>query len=235
MNRGRLITFEGGEGAGKSTQVQYLRDRLSTSGVDIVTTREPGGTAFAEQVRAFILSPDTAPHAPLAEALLFTAARADHIAAVIGPAIASGRWVLCDRFTDSTRAYQGAAGGVEQEKLRVLEDVVLGTMQPDLTFMLDIPAEVGLGRAKQRAQRAIAARRAYSGWPPPESEFADAAGTDVYESREFAFHERLRAGFLEIAREEPDRCIVVDAQQSELEIAEAIWRAVVDRFGLGGR
>lgn len=213
---GRLITFEGGEGAGKSTQVRHLRDRLVAAGAGVVTTREPGGTPFAEQVRDFILSPQTAPHAPLAEAMLFTAARADHIAAVIEPAIAAGKWVLCDRFTDSTRAYQGAAGGVDQEKLRVLEEVVLGTMQPDLTLILDLPPDIGLARAGRRAAQ------------------ADAVGTDAYESRELAFHERLRAGFLEIARNEPDRCVVIDAQQDEPEISALIWRKVSERLGLGG-
>ena len=216
--QGRLITFEGGEGAGKSTQMVHLRDRLSAAGVKVVTTRAPGGTPFAEQVREFILSPDTKPHAPLAEALLFTAARADHVETVIEPAIAAAKWVLCDRFTDSTRAYQGAAGGVDQEKLRVLENVVIGTKQPDLTFILDLPAQAGLARAGKRAA---------------EQQNEGAPGDDPYEARDLAFHERLREGFLEIAREEPERCVIVDAQQSEKRITDKIWRIVIERLDLG--
>lgn len=218
MTGARFVTFEGGEGAGKSTQVARLRAQLGAAGINAVATREPGGSPFAEQVRAFILAPDTSLHVALAETLLFAAARADHMAATILPALDDGRWVLCDRFTDSTRVYQGVAAGVPIDKIMALEDLVLDDRQPDLTIILDVPPEVGLERARARA---------HSGG-------ADVPDTDRYEARELAYHEKLRAGFLEIARREPNRCVVVEGQQSEDAIAEEIWDLVCARLGVGG-
>jgi dTMP kinase len=135
---GRFITFEGGEGSGKSTQARMLAERLKLAGVDVVLTREPGGTPFAEQVREFILGGRAVAHPPLSEALLFYAARADHLATVIVPALNAGKWVISDRFSDSTRVYQGAAGGVPAETIEGLDRLVVGAHAPALTIVMDI-------------------------------------------------------------------------------------------------
>ena len=150
MAIGKFITFEGGEGSGKSTQAQLLAARLRGRGSDTVLTREPGGSPFAEQVRALILDPATAPHSALSEALLFYAARSDHLDAAIRPALAAGRWVICDRFSDSTRAYQGSLGNVSASVLNAMQRVTIGDLKPDLTIILDIPVEVGQRRAAAR-------------------------------------------------------------------------------------
>jgi dTMP kinase len=217
MSRGKFITFEGGEGAGKSTQVQRLAARLQACGITAVTTREPGGSAFGEQVRAFILSPETAPHAPLAEACLFSAARADHLDKIIRPALARGDWVISDRFTDSTRAYQGAAGGVPADDILALERLVLGSTAIDLTVVLDLDARVGLTRADARRT-------------------AQTQGTfmaaDTFEARTLAFHERLRAGFLAIAAAEPQRVAVIDGRQNAARIDDQVWALIAERMGL---
>jgi dTMP kinase len=217
MTKGRFITFEGGEGAGKSTQAKLLAERLTARGIKTVTTREPGGSPFGEQVRAFILSPDTAPHTPLSEACLFSAARADHLEQVIRPALARGDWVISDRFTDSTRAYQGAAGGLAPETIFALERLVLADTRIDLTLVLDLDAKAGLTRATTR-------RTAQS----PGQFIA----VDTFEARTLAFHERLRAGFLAIAKAEPQRVVVIDGQQNPLRIADQVWAVVEERLGL---
>jgi dTMP kinase len=217
MSRGKFITFEGGEGAGKSTQVQRLAARLKACGVAAVTTREPGGSAFGEQVRAFILSTETAPHAPLAEACLFSAARADHLDKVIRPALERGDWVISDRFADSTRAYQGAAGGVPPEDILALERLVLGPTTIDLTIVLDLDALIGLTRADTR--RTAQTHGAFM-------------AADTFEARALAFHERLRAGFLAIARAEPKRVAVIDGSQNAVRIDDQVWALIVERFGL---
>lgn len=214
MGRGNFITFEGGEGAGKSTQVRLLSERLRALGREVVVTREPGGTPFAEQVRGLILSPDVSDHAPLSEALLFYAARADHIAKVIGPQVAAGRMVLCDRFSDSTRVYQSVAGGLSREVFDALEGIVVGAARPVLTFILDIDPARGLMRVQAR-------REAMGATPEPQ---------DRYESQTLAFHRKLRDGFLAIAAEEPERCVVVDADRAPNEIADDVWRAVEMRL-----
>jgi dTMP kinase len=220
MATGKFITFEGGEGSGKSTQVAVLRDTLERARLSVLVTREPGGTPYAEELRSFLLTgagranPGTA----LAEALLFYSARADHIERRISPALARGTWVVCDRFADSTRAYQGAAGGVGREDLGALERVVLRDVKPDLTFILDLPAEVGLQRA--------AARRA----PATTGQGADAL-RDLFEGRDLHFHQRLRQGFIEIAAAEPERCVLLDAQRSVAEIGDDIIRTIVSRLG----
>ena len=217
MATGKLITFEGGEGSGKSTQAQRLADSLRGRGDDVLLTREPGGSPFAEQVRGLILDPATAPHSALSEALLFYAARSDLLDTVIRPALAAGRWVICDRFSDSTRVYQGVAGGVEPAVLDRLEDMIVARTRPDLTVILDLPADIGLARAADR-------RRANAGV---------VMQPDAYEKRDLAFHERLRAGYATIAKGEPQRCVLVDGAKSPDTIAAEIW-AHVERRLIGG-
>jgi dTMP kinase len=211
--RGRFITFEGGEGTGKSTQTSLIGRRLGAAGLTVVETREPGGTPLAERIREVVLTADLERSA-LAEALLFSAARADHVDACIRPALERGDWVVSDRFADSTRAYQGAAAGLSDALIDDLERLAVGDCRPDLTVILDLPATVGLARATARRD---AARRA--------------GGADAFESRVVAFHERLRRGFLAIAAAEPRRCLVIDAAQPAEAIADAVWAAIVDRFG----
>jgi dTMP kinase len=214
-----FITFEGGEGSGKSTQAKRLAARLMEEGIGVLLTREPGGSPFAEVIRNVLLDPATPRHSALSEALLFYAARADHIAEVIRPALAAGRWVVCDRFSDSTRVYQGHAGHLEGATIDTLERLVVGATVPDLTIIVDVPVELGLARA--------AARRA--GRP------AAGAGPDAYEGRDASFHERLRSGFLEIARREPGRCVVVDGSRGESDVADDVWAAVGARLLMRAR
>jgi dTMP kinase len=208
--RGRFITLEGGEGSGKSTQARLLAERLKHSGIDTVLTREPGGSPFAEQVREFILGGKQAPHPAMAEALLFYAARADHLAATIRPALAANRWVIADRFSDSTRAYQGAAGGVSVADIDIIDRVVVGDTVPDLTVILDLAPEEGLRRAAERRPAG--------------------ATTDPFEARDLEFHRRLRLGFQAIALAEPGRCVVVDASGPAAPIAATIWRTIEGRL-----
>ncbi len=215
MTGGRFITFEGGEGAGKSTQIARLSDRLSAAGVKQVTTREPGGSPLAERIRDLLLDPHAGPRSALTETLLFMAARSDHIETVISPALRAGTWVLSDRFADSTRAYQGAADGVPDRVLTALEGIVLDNTIPDLTVLLDLPAEEGLRRAHARAHDTL-----------PDG------AQDRFELRDEDFHERLRDGFRQIARNAPDRFIVLDAMQDVDVISASVWDAVSRRFGL---
>jgi dTMP kinase len=207
MSRGRFITFEGGEGAGKSTQIALLAERLRGAGRALVTTREPGGSPGAEALRALLLTGDADRWSPVSETLLMYAARRDHIERVIAPALARGEWVLCDRFADSTRAYQGGAGGAPAALIEALETQVLGDTRPDLTLILDLPVEAGLARAHGRA------------------------GAEMrFEAKGEAFHQRLRQAFLAIAEQEPDRCVVIDAAGSVDAVASAIWQAVEARL-----
>ena len=208
---GRFITLEGGEGSGKSTQAERLSKRFEEIGQDVLVTREPGGSDRAEEIRKILLKGEAEKIGPLAETLLFFAARDDHLDKSIRPALQEGSWVVCDRFYDSTRAYQGAAGGVEAEILAALERIVVGNTKPDLTIILDLPAKVGLERAKKRRG-------------------GNGQEADRFESKDLAFHEKLRAAFLEIAQQEPERCIVIDATGTEEEISEKIWEAVAERF-----
>ncbi len=207
--RGRFITLEGGEGAGKSVQAQRLEEKLKSLGLSVVRTREPGGSPHAEELRKVILSGFAAQLGPDAEALLFAAARIDHLDKAIVPALERGAWVVCDRFSDSTRVYQGVAGKVSSDVIARLEEVVVGGNGPDLTVILDIPAEAGLERARLRR---------------------GTDGADRFEAEGVEFHETLRRAFLEIAAAEPKRCLVVDALKSEEEVAEAIWSAVETRL-----
>ena len=219
MAKARFITFEGGEGSGKSTQARLLAERLTAEGLDVLVTREPGGSPFAEAVRELILGSKLPPHAPLSEALLFYAARADHLEAVIRPALAAGRWVLCDRFSDSTRVYQGNAGHVASAAIDGLERIVVAKTKPDLTVVIDVPVDVGLDRANRR--RGATAEPGADG---------AAAAADRYEAREQDFHERLRQGFLALARVEPQRCIVIDGARPEAMVAADVWAAVQARL-----
>lgn len=207
---GRFITFEGGEGAGKSTHMRHLQERLAAQGIEAVATREPGGSPHAEVLREALLAGRASPLGPLAEAILFSAARIDHLDRLIKPALARGAWVVCDRFVDSTRAYQGACGGVDPRLIALLERVSLLGTRPDLTVVLDLPAKEGLERAKLRR--------------PP------AAAADRFERENLAFHERLRQAFLDIAASEPARCCVLDATLPESEVAQAIWQKIEARF-----
>lgn len=212
--RGAFITLEGGEGAGKSTQTRHIAERLKEIGIETVVTREPGGSPGAEILRDVLLSGAFKHLGSEAEAVIFSAARIDHIDRMIRPSLAAGRWVICDRFADSTRAYQGALGGVDPWFLARLEEVTLAGLRPDLTIVLDLPADVGLARA--------AARRA--------PEFA----ADRFESESLAAHESLRQAFLAIAAAEPQRCVVVDATQDESEVANAIWDVIDARLLAAG-
>lgn len=207
MAGGRFITFEGGEGAGKSTQVQRLAARLRAAGRDVVTTREPGGSPGAESIRDIVLQGDADRWSATTETLLMYAARRDHIERVIRPSLARGAWVVCDRFADSTRAYQGAAGGVEPSFIAALETFVLEATRPHLTLIFDLPAEVGLERAHARA-----------------------GGEMRFESKGMAFHERLREGFRAIAQAEPGRCAVIDATGSMDQVEADVWAAVETRL-----
>jgi dTMP kinase len=212
--RGRFITFEGGEGAGKSTQVRRLVARLGQIGVSAIATREPGGSPHAEVIREVLLSGRATELGPLGEAVLFGAARIDHIDKVIRPALEQGIWVVCDRFADSTRAYQGAAGNAPPGLIAALEQVVVGPIKPDLTILMDLAPDIGLARARKRA--------------------GDAA-SDRFEGEKIAFHEALRHAFLDIAAREPERVKKVDATQTEDEIEQAIWTVVREKFHLGAK
>ncbi len=207
MTRGRFITFEGGEGAGKSTQVQRLAARLQSQRREVVTTREPGGSPGAESIRDLVLRGDADRWSPVTETLLMYAARRDHIERVIRPALDRGAWVVCDRFADSTRAYQGAAGGTAPGLITALETYILEDVRPDLTLVFDLPAEVGLARAHARA------------------------GAEMrFESKGMAFHERLREGFRAIADAEPGRCALIDATGSMDAVEAAVWATVTGRL-----
>jgi dTMP kinase len=208
---GRFITFEGGEGAGKSTQIARLARRLEDEGVSVVVTREPGGTPTAEAIRQMLLSGLAEELGPDGEAILFAAARADHVERVIRPALRAGKWVLSDRFADSTRVYQGVGGGADSAMLDALERVAVGRTRPDLTVILDIPVKVGLARA--------AKRQAELGGP-----------ADRFEREDAGIHEARRKAYLAIAKADPERCIVVEANRSESKIAKAIWQAVALRL-----
>ena len=186
---GRFITLEGGEGAGKSTQIQVVKDYLEARGIDVVVTREPGGTPVGQEIRNLLVSGDKDKWSPLSETLLILADRAAHLERVIRPALADGKYVVCDRFFDSTRAYQGIAGGLGLEIIHNLQQPVLGTTLPDVTLLLDIDPEKGLSRAQER-------------------------GGDLrFESKTLAYHQTLRQAFLDFAKQEPERMVVIDADR----------------------
>jgi dTMP kinase len=207
--RGRFISFEGGEGSGKSTQIRLLAERLDAAKLRAIVTREPGGSPGAEIIRHLLLSGMGKLLGPDAETLLFAAARDDHVRTVIKPALSQGVWVLCDRFSDSTRAYQGRLGRVAPEIMNAMERVTIGNLKPDLTVILDVPVEVGMQRA--------AARRG-SGAP------------DRFEAEDVKFHQQLRDAYRQIAADEPKRCVLVDANADANTVAASVWAVLRDRF-----
>jgi len=206
---GRFITLEGGEGTGKSTQVKRLAAALGKHGITVLTTREPGGSTGAEEIRKLMVEGEPGRWNAITETLLAYAARADHIARTIGPALAAGGWVISDRFSDSTFAYQGAGRGVDRETIRRIDSAVLDDFSPDLTLVLDLEVSLGLERANARA-----------------------SAENRFEKFGIEFHERLRQAFLDIAKRFPDRCRVIDASGSEDAVAERIFAAVRKRFTL---
>jgi dTMP kinase len=207
--RGKFISFEGGEGSGKSTQIKLLAQRLEAAKLRAIVTREPGGSPGAEIIRHLVLSGMGKLLGPDAETLLFAAARDDHVRAVIEPALTQGTWVLCDRFSDSTRAYQGRLGNVPTGVLNAMQRVTIGDLKPDLTIILDVPVEVGLKRA--------AARR-------------EGGAPDRFESEDIRFHEGLREAFRQIAAEDPNRCVLIDATQSQEAVSAQVWTALRDHL-----
>jgi dTMP kinase len=208
MPHGIFITFEGGEGGGKSTQAARLARHLEERGRRVVLTREPGGTPEGEAIRSLLVTGDERRFTPLSEALLNNAQRLEHLEKVIRPALAAGSIVISDRFMDSTRVYQGLVGGVDARLIAALEDAVVGTNRPDLTLILDVPTEVGLARARTRERQ-----------------------PDRFESRDVAFHEALRTGFLGLAANEPERCAVFDTRRDKQEVFAAILAEVESRLG----
>lgn len=209
MARGKFITLEGGEGAGKSTQIPLLADALRGAGLNVHTTREPGGSPGAEEIRKLLVNGDTARWDAMSEALLHFAARRDHVEKVIRPKLEAGAWVLCDRFADSTMAYQGYAQGLGRAAVESLYDLTLGKFAPDLTLILDLPVEVGLKRAAARH-----------------------AGEDRYERLGTDFHQKLRIAFQEIAAKESGRCVLIDAAGSAEAVQAALRAAVTARLGV---
>ena len=208
--RGKFITFEGGEGTGKSTQAAMLALRLEALGMAVQLTREPGGSPGAEIIRHVLLSGAAKPFGPDVEAMLFAAARDDHVRCTILPALDAGKWVISDRFADSTRVYQGALGRVDQRLIKGLERVSVGDLVPDLTVILDLPVEIGLERARLRR--------------------GGAGEADRFEAENFEFHQKLREAYRTIAQAEPERCVVIDATGAKEEIAKAIWETVKTRL-----
>lgn len=210
MKRGRFITLEGGEGVGKSTLATALEARLVARGIKVVRTREPGGTPGAEAIRRLILSPpvEVAGWEPIAETLLFYAARTDHLDKLIRPALAAGSWVICDRFSDSTRAYQAAAGHVPSEHIETIDRICVGDTTPDLTLVLDLPLDAARERMTARAN-----------------------DKDAIESRVLSYHEAVHKAFLDIARANPRRCLVLDASAAPAALADIAIAAINERLG----
>lgn len=203
MTRGKFITFEGGEGTGKSTQAARLVARLRERGIDVVHTREPGGSPGAEEIRHIALNGDAGRWSPLTETMLMFAARSDHLEKTIRPALQAGQWIVCDRFADSSRAYQGAGGGAPVDFIEALDAAIVVGDQPDLTMVFDLPVEVGLERALARG-----------------------AAETRFESKGLEFHRRLRDGFLSISAQYPERCRLIDATGEPDAVTERVWRAV---------
>ena len=206
---GKFITFEGGEGTGKSTQAAMLALRLESLGLAVQLTREPGGSPGAEIIRHVLLSGAAKPFGPAVEAMLFAAARDDHVRCAILPALQSGKWVISDRFADSTRVYQGILGRVDERLIKGLERVSIGDLAPDLTIILDLPVELGLQRVKlRRAGGAL----------------------DRFEAEDLEFHQKLRLAYLTIAGEAPGRCVVIDASAAKEAVSNEVWGAVKSRL-----
>jgi dTMP kinase len=210
--RGHFITFEGGEGSGKSTHAATLAHKLRSLGLTVVLTREPGGSTGAEIIRHILLSGVAKPLGAETEAILFAAARDDHVRATILPALNAGQWVICDRFIDSTRVYQGVLGHVDQRLIHSLERVTVGAARPELTFILDVPAKIGLARATARRGKDVA---------------------DRFEAESIDYHEKLRNAYRALADKEPKRCILVDGRAPREIVAERIWNVVEQRLHPG--
>ncbi len=210
---GRFITLEGGEGAGKSTQIRLLADRLAERGIETLLTREPGGTAGAEAIRSLLVTGEPDRWDAMTETLLHYAARRAHVEKTVKPALSRGSWVISDRFADSTMAYQGYAGAVGRDVVAALHKLVLGDFAPDLTLVLDLPVATGLARAKQRMH-------------------GHKAAEDRYERMGRDFHEKLRDAFRDITAREPQRCHLIDADRDVDSVAVALWQVVVARFSL---
>jgi dTMP kinase len=207
--RGQFITFEGGEGSGKSTHIRTIAERLKATKLRVLVTREPGGSPGAEIIRHLVLAGMGKLLGPDAETLLFAAARDDHVRTVIEPALNQGIWVLCDRFTDSTRAYQGGLGKVAPGLLNAMERVTIGDLKPDLTVILDVPVEVGMKRAAQRRGDGVA---------------------DRFEAEDMNFHRELRDAYRQIAAADPARCVLIDAAADVDTVAANIWTALHERL-----
>lgn len=220
MAKGVFITLEGGEGTGKSTQVKMLGAALSTAGVDAVMTREPGGTDQAERIRNLMIQRDAGNFDPLTEAMLMMSARREHLVNKIWPSMELGKWVVSDRFVDSTRAFQGYGMGLDQGLIDSIYAMIAGDFQPDLTFVFDIDAEKGLSRSLK--QLAVTADK-------------NESTEDRYERMGVPFHNRLRQGFLEIAKRFPDRCVIIDAAQDIAAIHGQILKIIETRFGISLR
>lgn len=210
MSKGRFITLEGGEGAGKSTLARALSERLDAAGFKARTTREPGGSPKAEAIREMILAGQARDYGPFVEALMFSAARIDHIDSLIRPALERGEWVICDRFIDSTRVYQGVLGKLDKAVLAELEAVTISGLMPELTLILDLDPEIGLARAARRRR-------------PGEA-------VDRFEGETLAFHRNLRQAYRDIANAEPQRCAVLDATLPPEALAEAAWHTLRERL-----
>ncbi len=210
----RFISLEGGEGAGKSTQIKRLANWLEQQGVQVCATREPGGSPGAEQIRELLVKGAGDRWASMTEALLMTAARAEHVERRIKPALSEGQWVLCDRFFDSSIAYQGAGRGLGTDRVKALQTLALGPFEPDLTILLDLPVSVGLARAKAR-----------------EGEKANSADSeDRFESLDLSFHETLRAAYIKIASSEPSRCVILDADKTPEALQQDIRSLIQKRY-----
>ena len=208
MARGKFITFEGGEGGGKSTQTAHLAGFLDSRGIEVIETREPGGTPQGEALRDLVVQGDPERWTAMSELMMMTAARIEHIERLIEPALAAGKWVICDRFCDSTLAYQGIAGELDLDMVRMLQEYAVGKTMPDLTFLLDLPPDSGLKRAETRG------------------------GEARFEKKGRAFHEKLRDGFLALAAEAPERIIVIDAENSFDDVCRQIETELLNRLTL---
>ena len=211
MPSGKFITFEGGEGTGKTTQSKHLARKLMDRGLHVMNTREPGGSQLAERIRKALLTGIDERFGPFADALLFSVARDDHLTKIVRPALSAGSWIICDRFTDSTRAYQGMLGGVSSEVLVSLEELIVRNTKPDCTIILDMPAEKSLTRVKARN---------------------NGKDSDRYDMMDVNYHKQIRDAFIDISKRDPDRCIVVDASGTQAHVANKIWQAVQNKFSL---
>ena len=211
--KGKLITFEGGEGAGKTTQINLLTGSLGEAGLDCVLTREPGGTPEAEYIRSLLVEGAISRWQPMTEALLHYSARIEHVNTIIFPALKAGKWVISDRFSDSTVAYQGYGHGLGQVEMMKLHHLVLGKFKPDLTIILDIPDDIGLARASIRDN-------------------SESIAEDRYERMGKNFHQKVKDGFLDIARRNPHRCSIIDATLTKQEVSNTIFNIIESRFGI---